>query len=385
MGARDEVDANLDEGHDTATRVENRLHGGHSHVGGIYGYIEFKINTRLTQSINHYLRSRLFERIKALPMTTLEDQRIGDSVYRVMYDTPSINMPFYEGWGRTVNCIAAIAMAVGTFMSAYPESPGFVLITAAVFPSSSCCRRRFGVWRGVAVTTSTIEEGMDNVLAVQSLGGAVGPRLARGPLARIRAAKRGSPGMRASGPRSQGSFHGSVHPGLRCPDAQATSLALCADAGADDDPFVSGSEAVPTSGASAPLTGWTWCSIRTARTSARGATTPRWNPAVESRAGTSPKSAIGCLTSQSHVRVRRLLAGPARSLRTAAAASSSCVHWRRVRNALNARWSTLTSRSSSGAAIASCSKSKSAPSSADQRGATTTADRQSHDVARKPR
>ena len=132
--ARDEVDANLEEGHDTATRVEDRLHGGHSHVGGIYGYIEFKINTRLTQSINHYLRSRLFERIKALPMTTLEDQRIGDSVYRVMYDTPSINMPFYEGWGRTVNCIAAIAMAVGTFMSAYPESPGFVLITAAVFP-----------------------------------------------------------------------------------------------------------------------------------------------------------------------------------------------------------------------------------------------------------
>ena len=178
--ARDEVDANLEEGHDTATRVENRLHGGHSHVGGIYGYIEFKINTRLTQSINHYLRARLFERIKALPMTTLEDQRIGDSVYRVMYDTPSINMPFYEGWGRTVNCIAAIAMAVGTFMSAYPGSPGFVLITAMVFPVFfvlsapfwRMARRRAQASRAAgAITTSTIEEGMDNVLAVQSLGG----------------------------------------------------------------------------------------------------------------------------------------------------------------------------------------------------------------------
>ena len=178
--ARDEVDAILEEGHDTATRVENRLHGGHSHVGGIYGYIEFKINTRLTQSINHYLRCRLFERIKALPMTTLEDQRIGDSVYRVMYDTPSINMPFYEGWGRTVNCIAAIAMAVGTFMSAYPHSPGFVLITAMVFPVFfvlstpfwRMARRRAQASRAAgAITTSTIEEGMDNVLAVQSLGG----------------------------------------------------------------------------------------------------------------------------------------------------------------------------------------------------------------------
>ena len=178
--ARDEVDANLEEGHDTATRVENRLHGGHSHVGGIYGFIEFKINTRLTQSINHYLRSRLFERIKALPMTTLEDQRIGDSVYRVMYDTPSINMPFYEGWGRTVMCIAGIAMAVGTFMSAYPESPGFVLITAAVFPVFfvlstpfwRMARRRAQASRAAgAIATSTIEEGMDNVLVVQSLGG----------------------------------------------------------------------------------------------------------------------------------------------------------------------------------------------------------------------
>ena len=178
--ARDEVDANLEEGHDTATRVENRLHGGHSHVGGIYGFIEFKINTRLTQSINHYLRSRLFERIKALPMTTLEDQRIGDSVYRVMYDTPSINMPFYEGWGRTVMCIAGIAMAVGTFMSAYPESPGFVLITAAVFPVFfvlstpfwRMARRRAQASRAAgAIATSTLEEGMDNVLVVQSLGG----------------------------------------------------------------------------------------------------------------------------------------------------------------------------------------------------------------------
>ncbi|MDE0658024.1 MAG: hypothetical protein OXI79_00080, partial [Gammaproteobacteria bacterium] len=78
--ARDETEGNLEEGHDTATKVENSLHGAHSYVGGIYGYIDFKINTRLTQSVNHYFRARLFERIKALPMTTLEEQRIGDSV-----------------------------------------------------------------------------------------------------------------------------------------------------------------------------------------------------------------------------------------------------------------------------------------------------------------
>ncbi len=178
--ARDETEGNLEEGHDTATRVENSLHGAHSYLGGIYGYIDFKINTRLTQSVNHYLRARLFERIKALPMTTLEDQRIGDSVYRVMYDAPSINGGFYGIWFGIPMSMAVMAMAIGTFMSAYPNSPGFILLTAAVFPCffllsvgfARMSRRRAQASRAAgAVATSTIEEGMDNILAVQSLGG----------------------------------------------------------------------------------------------------------------------------------------------------------------------------------------------------------------------
>ncbi len=178
--ARDETEGNLEEGHDTATRVENSLHGAHSYLGGLYGYIDFKINTRLTQSVNHYLRARLFERIKALPMTTLEDQRIGDSVYRVMYDAPSVNQGLYGIWYAIPMALAVMMMAIGTFMSAYPDSPGFILLTAAVFPCffllsvgfARMSRRRAQASRAAgAITTSTIEEGMDNVLAVQSLGG----------------------------------------------------------------------------------------------------------------------------------------------------------------------------------------------------------------------
>ena len=178
--ARDETEGNLAEGHDTATKVENSLHGAHSYVGGIYGYIDFKINTRLTQSVNHYFRARLFERIKALPMTTLEDQRIGDSVYRVMYDAPAINQGFYGTWYAIVMAMAVMFMAIGTFMSAYPDSPGFILLLACVFPCifllsvgfARMARRRAQSSRAAgAITTSTIEEGMDNILAVQSLGG----------------------------------------------------------------------------------------------------------------------------------------------------------------------------------------------------------------------
>ena len=45
---------------------------------------------RLTQAFNHHYRSLLFARIQSLPMTAFDDERIGDAVYRVMYDTPSI-------------------------------------------------------------------------------------------------------------------------------------------------------------------------------------------------------------------------------------------------------------------------------------------------------
>ena len=87
---RDTSEADMQQGNDTATQQDNWTHGGFSFSGGITGYYEYKMNSRLTQSVNHLIRAKLFNRIQSLPITTLEDQRIGDAIYRVMYDTPSI-------------------------------------------------------------------------------------------------------------------------------------------------------------------------------------------------------------------------------------------------------------------------------------------------------
>ena len=177
---KDTTEASLEEGHDTATKQENLLHGGLSFAGGLYGYLEFQIATRLTQSVNHLTRSRLFERIKSLPMTTLDDQRIGDSVYRVMYDTPSVNKIFFEIVFTPVLCITLFIVAVITMRSAYPDTPEIIYFAGALFPIwlvttipfSRVIRRRHQASRAAGtVVTGTIEEGMDNVLAVQSLGG----------------------------------------------------------------------------------------------------------------------------------------------------------------------------------------------------------------------
>ncbi|MDE0178584.1 MAG: ABC transporter ATP-binding protein [Gammaproteobacteria bacterium] len=180
-GYNDDVEAGLAQGHDYATQVENKIHGGHSTFGGLWGYVEFKIEARLTQALNHTLRAQLFSRIGALSMTQLEDQRIGDSIYRVLYDAPQINEVFYEithtPFMSTFLYGQAMLTAIATY--SYSDMPEMFWMTAALFPTwfglsllfTRIVRRRGQAARAAgALTTGTIEEGMDNVLAVQSLG-----------------------------------------------------------------------------------------------------------------------------------------------------------------------------------------------------------------------
>lgn len=180
QGFEDEVDAGLAQGHDYATQVENHMHGGHSTAGGLYGWAEFKLHMRLNQSLNHTMRSNLFARITSFSMTKLEEQRIGDSIYRVMYDTPQINEIFYEITHTPIMSTILFLQAYFTLMDTYPDVPEVAILTVLIFPAwflisalfSRIVRRRGQAARAAgAITTATIEEGMDNVLAVQSLGG----------------------------------------------------------------------------------------------------------------------------------------------------------------------------------------------------------------------
>ncbi len=178
-GFEDNVDAGLAQGHDYATQVENKLHEGRSEFGGFWGYVEFKFNTRLTQALNHTLRGQLFGRIGALSMTQLEDQRIGDSIYRTMYDAPQVNEIFYEITHTPLMSTLLYAQALITVWLTYPSVPEIFWITLTMGVTymvlsslfGRIVRRRGQAARAAgALTTGTIEEGMDNMLAVQSLG-----------------------------------------------------------------------------------------------------------------------------------------------------------------------------------------------------------------------
>jgi ABC-type multidrug transport system fused ATPase/permease subunit len=177
---RDQTGAYLEGGHDTATRTENQANYGHSFAGGLLGLFEFRWTLRLTQALNHHYRSLLFERIQSLPMPAFDDERIGDAVYRVMYDTPSITNTCYRILLAPTVAPVGILLTTAMLWFVVGEHPMVVWTGLAFLPGALLVTYPFAAMirrRGVrsrqagAVTTSTMEEGITNILAVQSLGG----------------------------------------------------------------------------------------------------------------------------------------------------------------------------------------------------------------------
>ena len=172
--------AALLEGRDAATQAENQISGGFSRAGGLWGLADFMVHVRLTQTLSNRLRSRLFDRLTHLPMTVLDDQRAGDSVYRVLYDTPMAPDLAYRVTSEPFFMLLGAALNLFILQYSYGEvSPELVWIAwAAVpiafittFPFSGALRRTNQNKRAAgSATTNAMEESMSSIAAVQSLG-----------------------------------------------------------------------------------------------------------------------------------------------------------------------------------------------------------------------
>ena len=170
----------IPEGWDTATRTENEANSGFSLVGGLFGLLDYRFTMKLTQKLNHHYRTHLFGRISALPMRSLDDERIGDAVFRVMYDTTAITQACYALILTPLTSPLYILLSIWVLGLVYGwVSPivlaglGFLLVALIpTLPFAGLQRLYASRSRQAgAATTSTIEESMSNVLAVQSLGG----------------------------------------------------------------------------------------------------------------------------------------------------------------------------------------------------------------------
>ena len=177
--ARDGTGAGLAQGVDTATRSENMANISSSSVSGLLGLFEYRYQLRTTHRLNHRFRSAVFDRLMSLPMTHFSDASIGDAVYRVLYDTPSISRICYELWVVPILSLYSIAVVIWTTTYSFAAVPSVVWTAWAVAPLSlvfsllmtGLARRRSTQSREAgAVTTASVEEGMSNIVAVQSLG-----------------------------------------------------------------------------------------------------------------------------------------------------------------------------------------------------------------------
>lgn len=177
--ASDRAEGELAEGLDTATKSENQANVSDSRVSGLLGLFEYRYQLRATHRINHDLRSMLYRRLMALPMTRFADSSIGDAVYRVMYDTPSISRVCYDILVTPLVSIYTMAVVAWTAQYSFSILPSVVamawfaapMVLVTTFLMTGLTRRRSLASRlAGATTTAKVEEGMSNIAAVQSLG-----------------------------------------------------------------------------------------------------------------------------------------------------------------------------------------------------------------------
>jgi len=181
LGSRSSgASAVLPQGTDAATQADNSINQGGSRGGSVWGLIEFMVNVRLSQRLTNRLRSRLFDRLTRLPMTVLDDQRTGDSVFRVLYDAPEAPDLAYKL--TLVPFFFALAAVLNLYVLQYSYgqvSPELIYIAWTIvpvvmllgLPFSGALRRTNQNKRAAgSATTNAMEESMSNIAAVQSLG-----------------------------------------------------------------------------------------------------------------------------------------------------------------------------------------------------------------------
>ena len=176
------TNAGLLQGQDAATKAENTLSFGFSTGGGVWGFFDFLVYVRLNQTVANRLRVRLFERLTHLPMTIHDDQRIGDSVYRVLYDCPEAADLSFRLTFQPFFALLAVGINLYILQYSYGDvSPELIWIAWAMLPLfilgtapfSGALRRTNQNKRAAgAAATNAMEESINNVGAVQSLGGA---------------------------------------------------------------------------------------------------------------------------------------------------------------------------------------------------------------------
>ena len=173
--------AGLFGGRDTASNAENQISSGGSSAGGLWGIVEWWVDVRVTQRFVNAMRGNLFRRLIRSPMTTIDDHRVGDSLYRTLYDTPMVytclteitfspfytfvglGLTFYQLWWTYADVSIQLILLLALMLP--------ITMITTIAPSRWIRRLSQNARAASAATTNALEQTMNNITAVQSLGG----------------------------------------------------------------------------------------------------------------------------------------------------------------------------------------------------------------------
>ena len=175
------LESNLAEGADVATQSENKVSSGMSSAHGLIGLLDLSVAIRLSQRITHHVRLALFGNMSRLPLTTLQQQRSGDAIFRVLHDTPSIAGICHALTVNPYAMVFSVTLNLWVLFMVYGNTaPGLVWVGLSAVLITLFLTSPLANWVRAAsqasrssgsATTNDLEEGLKNVAAIQSLGG----------------------------------------------------------------------------------------------------------------------------------------------------------------------------------------------------------------------
>ena len=150
-------------GLDQAGATTDEANEGSSLWNGLFGYLETRVTIDLTQRMNQSVRTAIYERFLRSPLALYADQKIGDAVFRVMYDSASIGPVFYRGVLAPVASLMMFAMAMIVLSVQFSNQPVIVGIAIAFLPLIALVSGFFG--RAIRGQSQSMRERSSDVMA----------------------------------------------------------------------------------------------------------------------------------------------------------------------------------------------------------------------------
>src|SRR5271156_5592565 len=150
-------------GLDLAGLTANDANDGSSLWNGLFGYLEARVTIDLTQRMNQSLRTAVYERFLRSPLALYADQKIGDAVFRVMYDSASIGPVFYRGVLAPIMSVFMFVMAIIVLSVQFSNEPVIIVVAILFLPVVAVGSTFFG--RALRVQSQSMRESGSDVMA----------------------------------------------------------------------------------------------------------------------------------------------------------------------------------------------------------------------------